>query len=118
MVGVGAREECGALGCWRWNSSTAAGAWTSAWGSHMLSKCGHLTNLTRYYNLPHLNLESRISLTSYSSWSSTMMGPGCRGCRHSTISSGMWGWTMETDMMGWMFFSHAERWSLIAAGEM
>src|SRR5260221_12475110 len=84
----------------------------------MLSKCGHLTNLTRYYNLPHLNLESRISLTSYSSWSSTMMGPGCRGCRHSTISSGMWGWTMETDMMGWMFFSHAERWSLMAAGEM
>src|SRR5258707_3915000 len=46
----------------------------------MLSECDHPTNLTRYHNLPHLNLESRISSTSYSSWSSTMMGPGCRGC--------------------------------------
>src|SRR5258708_29880919 len=68
---------------------TAAGAWTSARGSHMLSKCDHLTNLTRYHNLPHLNLESRISLTLYSSWSSTMMGLGCRGCGHSATSSGM-----------------------------
>src|SRR5258705_13889821 len=34
----------------------------------MLSKCDHPTDLTRYHNLPHLNLESRISLTSYSSW--------------------------------------------------
>src|SRR5258708_9326786 len=84
----------------------------------MLSECDHLTNLTRYHNLPHLNLESRISSTSYSSWSSTMMGPGCRGCGHSTISSGMWGWMMETDTTGWMFFSHAERWSLIVAGGM
>jgi len=25
---------------------------------------------------------------------------------------------LETDMMGWMFFSCVERWSLIAAGEM
>src|SRR5258708_24957923 len=84
----------------------------------MLSKCDHPTNLTRYHNLPHLNLESRISLTSYSSWSSTMTGPGCRGCGHSTISSGMDGRMMETDMTGGMFFSHAERRSLIAAGEM
>src|SRR5260221_6102855 len=34
----------------------------------MLSECDHPTNLTRYHNLPHLNLESRISSTSYSSW--------------------------------------------------
>src|SRR5258707_11949274 len=34
----------------------------------MLSECDHLTDLTRYHNLPHLNLESRISLTLYSSW--------------------------------------------------
>src|SRR5258708_425802 len=61
-------EECRASGCWRWNSSTTAGAWTSMWGSHMLSECDHLTNLTRYHSLPHLNLESRISLTLYSSW--------------------------------------------------
>src|SRR6266478_648899 len=47
----------------------------------MLSECDHTMNLTRYHNLPHLNLESRISLTLYSSWSSTMTGPGCRGCR-------------------------------------
>src|SRR6266481_8202713 len=25
---------------------------------------------------------------------------------------------LETDTTGWMFFSHAERWSLMAAGEM
>src|SRR5258707_10991328 len=84
----------------------------------MLSKCDHPMNLTRYHNLPHLNLESRISLTLYSSWSSTMMGLGCRGCGHSATSSGMYAQMMETDMMGWMFFSCAERWSLIAAGEM
>src|SRR5258708_21168226 len=91
VVRVGAGEEGGASGCWRWNSSTAAGAWTSAWGSHMLSECDHPMNLTRYhnYNLPHLNLESSISLTSYSSWSSTMTGLGCGGCGHSAISSGM-----------------------------
>src|SRR5260221_13647929 len=84
----------------------------------MLSECDHLMNLTRYHNLPHLNLESRISLTLYSSWLSTMMGLGCGGCRHSAISSGMYGQMMETDMMGWMFFSHVERQSLIVAGEM
>src|SRR5258706_7841348 len=80
VVGMGAGEECGALGCWRWNSSTAAGAWTSVWGSHMLSECDHLTNLTRYHSLPHLNLESRIPSTSYSSSPSTVIGPGCGGC--------------------------------------
>src|SRR5258708_40357083 len=89
VVRVGAGEECGASGCWRWNFSTAAGAWTSVGGSHMLSECDHPMNLTRYHNLPHLNLESRISLTSYSSWSSTMTVPGCRGFRYSAISSGM-----------------------------
>src|SRR5258705_3809379 len=31
----------------------------------MLSECDHPMNLTRHHNLPHLNLESRISLTSY-----------------------------------------------------
>ena len=25
---------------------------------------------------------------------------------------------LETDMTGWMFFSHVERWSLMAVGEM
>src|SRR5258707_4186757 len=88
-VGVGAAEECGALGCWRWNSSTTAGVWTSVWGSHMLLECDHPTNLTRYHSLPHLNLESRISSTSYSSLPSTVIGPGCRGCGHSTILSGV-----------------------------
>src|SRR6266436_342928 len=34
----------------------------------MLSECDHPMNLTRYHNLPHLNLESRISSTLYSSW--------------------------------------------------
>src|SRR5258708_4377058 len=52
VVRVGAGEECGASGCWRWNFSTAAGAWTSVWGSHILSECDHPTNLTRYHNLP------------------------------------------------------------------
>src|SRR6266436_1436652 len=88
-VGVGAAEECGASGCWRWNSSTMAGAWTSMWGSHMLSECDHLTNLMRYHSLPHLNLESRISSTSYSSLPSTVIGPGCGGCGCSTILSGV-----------------------------
>src|SRR5258708_209727 len=40
---------------------------TSVWGSHMLSKFDQPTNLTRYHSLPHLNLESKISSTSYSS---------------------------------------------------
>src|SRR5260221_13880237 len=75
-------EEHGESGCQRWNSSTTAGAWTSEWGSHMFSECDQPMNLTRYHNLPHLNLESRTSLTSYSSWSLTMTGPGCRGCGH------------------------------------
>ncbi len=39
------------------------------------------TNLTRYHNLPHLNLESKISSTLYSSWSLTVTGLGCGGCR-------------------------------------
>src|SRR6266446_4049421 len=82
-------EECGALGCWRWNSSTMAGAWTSVWESHMLLECDHPTNLMRYHSLPHLNLESRISSTSYSSSPLTVIGPGCRGCGHLTISSGV-----------------------------
>ena len=75
-------EAHGESGCRRWNSSTAAGAWTSVWGSHMLSECDQPMNLTRYHNLPHLNLESRTSSTLYSSWLSTMMGPGCGGCGH------------------------------------
>src|SRR5258708_4839304 len=58
-------------------------------GSHMLLECDHPMNLMRYHSLPHLNLESRISLTSYSSSPSTMIGPGCRGCGHLTISSGV-----------------------------
>src|SRR6266436_9820009 len=88
-VGVGAAEEHGALGCWRWNSSTTAGVWTSVWGSHMLLECDHPMNLMRYHSLPHLNLESRISSTSYSSSPSTVIGPGCGGCGRSTISSGV-----------------------------
>src|SRR5258706_10408452 len=32
VVGVEVEEVCGALGCWRGKSSTAAGAWTSVWG--------------------------------------------------------------------------------------
>src|SRR5258708_4504238 len=67
VVGVEVEEVHGALGCWRGKSSTAAGAWTSVWGSHILSECNHPMNLTRYHNLPHLNLESRISSTLYSS---------------------------------------------------
>src|SRR6266436_7043446 len=89
VVRVEAEEECGELGCQRWNSSTTARAWTSEWGSHMLSECDQPVNLTRYHNLPHLNLESRTSLTSYSSWSLMMMGPGCRGCGCSAMSSSM-----------------------------
>src|SRR5258707_6603326 len=75
-------------GCQRWNPSTIAGVWTSVWGSHMLSEFDQPTNLTRYHNLPHLNLESRIFLTLYSSWSLMVIGLGCRGCGHSSISSG------------------------------
>src|SRR5258708_29159268 len=88
-VGVEGEEECGESGCRRWNSSTAAGAWTPEWGSHMLSECDQPMNLSRYHNLPYLNLESRTSSTSYSSWSLMMMGPGCRGCRRLAMSSGM-----------------------------
>src|SRR5260221_6615293 len=88
-VGVEGEEECGESGCRRWNSSTTAGAWTPKWGSHMLSECDQPMNLTRYHNLPYLNLESRTSSTSYSSWSLMMMGPGCGGCRHSAMLSGM-----------------------------
>src|SRR5258708_7127195 len=61
----------------------------SKWGSHMLSECDQPMNLTRYHNLPHLNLESRTSSTSYSSWSLMMMGPGCGGCGCSAMLSGM-----------------------------
>src|SRR5258708_7925494 len=82
VVRVEGEEEHGESGCWRWNSSTTAGAWTSKWGSHMLSECDQPMNLTRYHNLPHLNLESRTSSTSYSSWSLTMTGPGCGHCKH------------------------------------
>src|SRR5258707_8642356 len=89
VVRVEGEEEHRELGCQRWNSSTTARAWTSEWGSHMLSECDQPMNLTRYHNLPHLNLESRTSLTSYSSWSLMMMGPGCGGCRHSAMLSGM-----------------------------
>src|SRR5258705_9871459 len=88
VVRVEVEEECRVSGCQRWNSSTTAGAWTSVWGSHMLSELDQPMNLTRYHSLPHLNLESRISSTSYSSWSLTVIGPGCRGCRCSAISSG------------------------------
>src|SRR5258707_14807663 len=89
VVRVEVEEECGESGCQRWNSSTTAGAWTSVWGSHMLSEFDQPMNLTRYHNLPHLNLESRISSTSYSSWLSMVIGLGCRGCGCSAISSGM-----------------------------
>src|SRR5258708_14294377 len=89
VVGVEGEEGCGESGCWRWNSSTTAGAWTSKWGSHMLSECDQPMNLTSYHNLPHLNLESRTSLTSYSSWSLTMTGPGCRGCGCLAMLSSM-----------------------------
>src|SRR5258705_4942126 len=97
---------------------TMVGAWTSVWGSHMLSECDHLTNLMRYHSLPHLNLESRISLTSYSSSPSTTIGPGCGGCGHSTISSWIYGQMLEMETTGWTWFSCAESQSLIAACEM
>src|SRR5258707_8056520 len=89
VVRVEGEEEHGESGCWRWNSSTTAGAWTPKWGSHMLSECDQPMNLTRYHNLPHLNLESRTSSTSYSSWSLMMTGPGCEGCRCSDMLSSM-----------------------------
>src|SRR6266436_4110833 len=89
VVRVEGEEERGESGCRRWNSSTTAGAWTSEWGSHMLSECDQPMNLTRYHNLPHLNLESRTSSTSYSSWSLMTTGPGCGGCRCSAMLSGM-----------------------------
>src|SRR5258708_30690626 len=89
VVGVEGEEECGESGCQRWNSSTTAGAWTPKWGSHMLSECDPPMNLTRDHNLPHLNLESRTSLTSYSSWSLTMTGPGCGGCGCLAMASSM-----------------------------
>src|SRR5260221_6502575 len=89
VVRVEGEEGHGESGCQRWNSSTTARAWTSKWGSHMLSECDQPMNLTRYHNLPHLNLESRTSLTSYSSWSLMMMGPGCGGCGCLAMSSGM-----------------------------
>src|SRR5260221_7637619 len=82
-------EVCGASGCWKWNSLTTAGAWTSVWGSHMLPKFDQPTNLTRYHNFPHLNPESRIPSTLYSSCLSMVIGPGCGGHRHSAISSRM-----------------------------
>src|SRR5258707_6806150 len=85
VVGVEVEEVHGASGCWRWNSSTTAGTWTSVWGSHMLSEFDQPMNLTRYHNLPHLNLESRISSTSYSSWLLTVIGLGCGGCRHCMV---------------------------------
>src|SRR5258708_39555682 len=86
VVRVEAEVECGELGGQRWNSSTTAGAWTSEWGSHMLSECDQPVNLTRYHNLLHLNLEARTTLASYSSWSLMMMGPGCG---HSAMLSSM-----------------------------
>src|SRR5258708_14131143 len=96
-----------------------AGAWTSVWGSHMLSEFDQPMNLTRYHSFPHLNLESKISSTSYSSWSLTVTGLGCGGCRHSAISSRMQGGMLETDKTGWMFLPcaesvrvHANRWTL------
>src|SRR5258708_36265638 len=89
VVRVEVGEVHGASGCWRWNSSTMAGAWTSIWGSHMLSEFDQPMNLTRYHSLPHLNLESKISSTLYSSWLLMVTGPGCGGCRCSAISSGM-----------------------------
>src|SRR5260370_31396670 len=88
-------EVCGASGCWRWNSSTTAGAWTSVLGSHMLSKFDQPINLTRYHNLPHLNLESKISSTSYSSWLLMATGLGSRGCVCSAICFGMLGQRLE-----------------------
>src|SRR5258708_13381209 len=78
-VGVEGEGEHGESGCWRGNSSTTAGAWTPEWGSHMLSECDQPMNLTRYHNLPHLTLESRTSLTSYSSRSLSMIGPSSLG---------------------------------------
>src|SRR5258708_39667012 len=89
VVGAEVEVVCRASGCWRWNSLTIAGAWTSVWGSHMLSEFDQPMNLTRYHNLPHLNLESKISSTSYSSWLLMVTGLGCRGCGCSAILSGM-----------------------------
>src|SRR5258708_22353110 len=89
VVGAEVEEVCSASGCWRWTSLTMAGLWTSVRGSNMLSEFDQPMNLTRYHNLPHLNLESKISSTSYSSWSLTVTGLGCGGCRCSTISSRM-----------------------------
>src|SRR5260221_13708146 len=89
VVRVEGEEEHGESGCQRWNSSTTAGAWTSEWGSHMLSECDQPMNLTRYHNLPHLNLESRTSSTSSSSRSLTKTGPCCGGCGCSAMSSSM-----------------------------
>src|SRR5260221_12485107 len=97
-------EECGESGCRRWNSSTTAGAWTPKWGSHMLSECDQPMNLTRYHNLPHLNLESRPSSTSYSSWSLTMTEPGCGACGCLAILSGMKEGRLSPDLAGGMFF--------------
>src|SRR5258708_20269235 len=37
VVRVEGEEEHGELGCWRWNSSTTAGAWTSELGIQLLS---------------------------------------------------------------------------------
>src|SRR5260370_14102489 len=54
----------------------------------MLSMFDQPMNLTRYHRLPHLNLESKISSTLYSSWSLMVTGLGCGGCRCSAISSG------------------------------
>src|SRR5258708_8570303 len=88
-VRVEGEEECGESGCQRWNSSTTAGAWTSEWGSHMLSECYQPMNLTRYHNLPHLDLAHTTSSTSNSSWSLMTTGPGCGGGGHSAMSSSM-----------------------------
>src|SRR5258708_8525397 len=93
VVRVEVGEVHGASGCWRWSSLTMAGAWTSGWGFDQPM------NLTRYHSLPHLNLESKISSTSYSSWSLTVTGLGCRVCGCSAISSAMHGRMLQTDML-------------------
>src|SRR5258708_20660098 len=97
VVRVEGEEECGELGCQRWNSSTTAGAWTPEWGSHMLSECDQSMNLTRYHNLPHLNLESRTSSTSYSSGALMRLVPGCGGCVCLAMSPVMYGVIVQTD---------------------
>src|SRR5258707_2977075 len=88
----------------------------SVWGSHILSVCNHLTNLTRYHNLP----PSEPGVKDLFDFVFLLI----INCDRTRLQR-LWAlhnfiWDVGADAgdgYDWMFFSCAERQSLIAAGE-